>query len=365
MQWEALVWRVGPILGFLVCITAVAELADGVGLFRVLAWTAARLARGSVLALWLLVVAVAALSSAVLSLDTTAVLITPVVIILARQLGLSVGLFIYTAAWLANTASLILPVSNLTNLLAVSWLSGDGARGGMSRAYATLMWPAAAAVFVITVGMLAMTFRSVLTGRYRLPERVVISDRRLFWLAAIVCAGLGPAFAAGVNVFVAAAVGAAILALGCLIFRRSLLTLRLVPWRLVLGVAALFVVVQFAHDQGLDKLLAGAAGTGQGWPALLHLSGVAAVGANLVNNLPAYLALEPLTGSPLRMAALLLGTNTGPIILPWGSLATLLWASRCRSAGVRIDWWQFGCRGAILAVSTLLGGIGALVLVHV
>ncbi|HEY9291872.1 MAG TPA: SLC13 family permease, partial [Microlunatus sp.] len=117
--------RVGPILGFLVCITVIAELADMIGVFRVLAYGAARVARGSVLALWLLVVVVSTAASAVLSLDTTAVLITPVVLVLARRLGLNLGLFAFTAVWLANTASLIFPVSNLTNLLAMSWLSGS------------------------------------------------------------------------------------------------------------------------------------------------------------------------------------------------------------------------------------------------
>ena len=120
MQWAELVSRVAPILGFLVCITVVAELADGLGVFATIARGAARLARGSVLLLWLLVVLVAVVATAVLSLDTTAVLLTPVVLALARQLGLDRALFAYTAVWLANTASLFLPVSNLTNLLALS-----------------------------------------------------------------------------------------------------------------------------------------------------------------------------------------------------------------------------------------------------
>ena len=87
MQWESLLLRVGPILAFLVCVTIVAELADGLGVFSTLAHGAARLAQGSVLGLWLLIVGVAVTATAVLSLDTTAVLVTPVVpITLARQL---------------------------------------------------------------------------------------------------------------------------------------------------------------------------------------------------------------------------------------------------------------------------------------
>ena len=89
MQWESLLIRVGPILAFLVCVTIVAELADGLGVFSALAQGAARLAQGSVLGLWLLIVGVAVTSTALLSLDTTAVLVTPVVLALARQLDLT------------------------------------------------------------------------------------------------------------------------------------------------------------------------------------------------------------------------------------------------------------------------------------
>ena len=43
--------RVLPILGFLVCVTIIAELSDRIGVFGYLAHHAARLARGSVLLL--------------------------------------------------------------------------------------------------------------------------------------------------------------------------------------------------------------------------------------------------------------------------------------------------------------------------
>jgi arsenical pump membrane protein len=359
---QAFGMRVGPILGFLVCITVIAELSDMIGIFRALAYGAARLAHGSVLVLWLLVVVVAAASSALLSLDTTAVLITPVVLVLARRLHLDLGLFAYTAVWLANTASLLLPVSNLTNLLAMSWLRSDrpaSAGAGSFSGFAALMWPSAVAAFVITVVVLAVIFRRSLTGSYTMPGWHPVGDRVLFVIAAVVCAGLGPAFALGVNVTLGAAIGAAVLVGACLVRRPRALRWKLVPWQLVLGVSALFLLVQFAHDHGLGRLLGAVAGHGDSGWELLRLGAVAAGGSNLVNNLPAYLALEPLADTAHRMVVLLIGVNAGPLILPWGSLATLLWAARCRSAGVRVPWGRFARRGLVLVPLLLVGCTGA------
>ena len=245
MHLGELFGRVGPILGFLVCITVVAELADKIGLFDVLAREAAKLARGSVLALWLLIVAVGSISSAVLSLDTTAVLITPVVLVLARQLGLSMALFAYTAVWLANTASLLLPVSNLTNLLAWSRLGG-----GVGR-FASVMWPAALAALVITVIVLALLFRSSLRGRYQDPPHVEIADRVLFWVAAGGLRRTGPGVRPRGERRGGGRHRRRRTGVVCLIRNRSLLRWRLLPWQLVLGVSVLFVVVQFAQEHGL------------------------------------------------------------------------------------------------------------------
>lgn len=68
--------------------------------------------------LWTLVVVLAVVSTVFLSLDTTAVIVTPVVVVLAQSIGVSPLPFALATVWLANTASLALPVSNLTNLLA-------------------------------------------------------------------------------------------------------------------------------------------------------------------------------------------------------------------------------------------------------
>jgi arsenical pump membrane protein len=155
------------------------------------------------------------------------------------------------------------------------------------------------------------------------------------------------------------------LVVACAATRPALLTWRLLPWPLVVGVGLLFVVVQYAHDHGLGTLLGAAAGQGESWPALLRMTGLAALGANGVDNLPSYLALEPTAaGSPLRLAALLVGVNAGPLLTPWASLATLLWAARCRSAGLTVSWGWFALRGLLLVPPLLVAAVTALWLVH-
>ena len=76
------------------------------------------------------VFAVAAVVTAVLSLDATVVLLTPVVFATAAQACASPRPHVYACSHLANSASLLLPVSNLTNLLAfdASGLSFDALR---------------------------------------------------------------------------------------------------------------------------------------------------------------------------------------------------------------------------------------------
>jgi arsenical pump membrane protein len=271
----------------------------------------------------------------VLSLDTTAVLVTPVVLAMAQRLDLHPLPFALAAVWLANTASLLLPVSNLTNLLAIDRLDLTATQ------YTSRMALPALVAVVVTAAFLAVWQRQSLKGRYAVPEVASPEDRVLFAGAAAACLLLVPALLAGVPVAWAAS-ASALLALAFALWRkRSLITAQLVPWRLVLLVEGLFLVVEAIGPHGLDDLLR----HGIGGP--LQTAFVAAGGANLVNNLPAYLAMERVVPHD-QLMALLVGVNAGPLILPWGSLATLLWAERCRARGVHVGWLRFGLAGLVL-----------------
>ena len=352
--------RVGPVLIFLVAITVVAEIADSAGVFDIAGHWAARAGHGRTWLLWLLIVELSCLSTIVLSLDTTAVLLTPVVIAVASQLRLSPLPFAMTTLWLANTASLLLPVSNLTNLLALHRFSalGVGYLGYISLAF----WPAVAAI-IATVAVLAVIHLRDLRGRYLTAAPPAPHDRTLLIIAASVCLALGPAFVSGIAPAIPASAAALVLIGTLLVRNRPLLREVKVPWHIVLGVSALFVVVELALGHGLRDLLTGWVGTGTGTSDLLRVSAFGVVTANVADNLPAYLALESVTDNdPHRLMALLIGVNAGPLVTIWASLATILWRERCRRAGMTISLWRFTWQGAVCAITATLAAAVALAL---
>ncbi|MCU1599765.1 MAG: arsenite efflux rane protein ArsB [Frankiales bacterium] len=326
--------RTGPVLLFLVAITVLAELADTAGVFDVAARGAARLARGRTLVLFALVVLLASTTTVLLSLDTTAVLVTPVVLALAQQLELDPLPFAVTTVWLANTASLLLPVSNLTNLLALDRLdlsTGD---------YVSRLAVPAVLAIAVTVAVVLVWHWRALTTRYDEPVAAPVEDPVLLAGTAIACLGLAPALAFA-SPALASSIAASVAVLLFVWRRRSALQLSLLPWRLVLLVTGLFLVVAAAGPLGVDDLLRDGIG------GSLRTALASAAGANVVNNLPAYLAVERVAPHD-QLLPVLLGVNLGPLITPWGSLATLLWAERCRSRGLTISWTRHALAGMCL-----------------
>jgi arsenical pump membrane protein len=336
--------RVWPILLFVVAITVVTELAAEAGVFRVVAEQAARWGRGRAWLLWLCVAGLATVSTIFLSLDTTAVLLTPVVVVLARHVGLNPLPFAFTTVWLANTASLLLPVSNLTNLLAQHTLGNP-----TPLQFARLTWAPAIVAILVSVLAIFVVFRRSLLVSYRPDGRAPIADRPLLAIAGGVVALLLPALVSGVAVWVPAVAAAAVLVVVFAVRRPRFLAPAPVPWQLVLLASGLFLFMAAAHALGIEAVLAAVAGSGEDPVSLLRLAGVGAAGANLADNLPAYLALEPLANTPTRLVVLLIGVNTGPLVTPWGALSTLLWHERLVAMHVRISWRRYLLLGLVVA----------------
>ncbi len=350
--------RVWPILLFVVAVTIVAELASKAGLFDVVAARLAKLARGRTALLWVLVVALATVATAFLSLDTTAVLLTPVVVAMAVARRLDPLPFAFVTVVLANTASLVLPVSNLTNLLASEALGG----GHDPIAFLALLGPSALVAIAVSVIGLTLVFLRRLPKTYPDAAAPAVSDRVLLRISGVVTVALLPLLVIGLEPWMPA-VAAAVVLLTAFAWRApSALGIRLVPWSLLVFAGGLFLAVGALEALGIGQVTSVLAGSGDDLVSLWQLAGVGAVAANGINNLPAYLALESVAGSPARLAALLVGVNAGPIVTPWASLATLLWHDRLVAAGIEVRWSRFVVLGAVIAPLILLLGVVPLAL---
>jgi arsenical pump membrane protein len=363
--------RLGPVIGFLAAVLVLAQLCDDEGLFRACGAWMARGSRGRPRRLLVQVFAVAAVTTAGLSLDATVVLLTPVVFVTAARLRVRPRPYMYACTHLANSASLLLPVSNLTNLLA---FSASGLSFGRFAALMALPWLAAVGV---EYAVLSRFFRADLSAGVKQPQEEKESGDEAglpkFTVAvvAMTLAGFAIASAAGVNPAWAALAGAAVLAVRGLAQHRTtpagLARAADVPF--LIFVLGLGIVVKAVVDNGLSGALHPLLPSGISLPALLAVAALSAVLANLINNLPAVLVLLPLAAPSGAGAilAVLLGVNIGPNLTYTGSLATLLWRRVLRQHGSAPSLREFTTLGLLtvpaglaLAVLALWAGLHAL-----
>jgi arsenical pump membrane protein len=344
-----------PTVGFLAAVLLLAHLADRAGVFRWAGSVAARSSGGSPTRLLGLVFVIAASVTAALSLDATVVLLTPVVFATAGQLRIRPKPHVYACSHLANSASILLPVSNLTNLLAMS-------AGGLTfLQFAGLM--AAPWLVVIAVeyailrwyfaGDLRRTHPPVATGKTD-PPRYALS------VLTVTLAGFVIAAPLGVHPAWVAALGALALAVRDRGAGWASLVRAANPWFCVF-VFGLGIVVLAAGRGGFGRLIDRLAPHHGTLLGLLAMAALAAVLANVLNNLPATLMLLPLTAhSPGLVLAVLLGANIGPNLTYVGSLATLLWRQILHRRGEPPVTGEFLRLGALTVPACLLAGVAAL-----
>ncbi|KUF18982.1 SLC13 family permease [Streptomyces silvensis] len=352
--------RLGPVIGFLAAVLVLAKLCADEGLFRACGTWMARWARHRPQRLLGAVFALASVITAALSLDATVVLLTPVVFATATRMGTRAKPHAYACAHLSNTASLLLPVSNLTNLLAFT------ATGLSFTRFALLML----LPWLVAIAVEYAVFRRFFAAELAAPvedegEREPVR-LPLFAMGTVAATlvGFALASAAGIDPAWAAAAGALVMAVRALALRRTtpVAVVRSAALPFLAFVLALGIVVRAVLDNGLGDALGHVLPDGTALPALLGTAALAAVLANLINNLPAVLALAPLAApsGPGAVLAVLIGVNLGPNLTYAGSLATLLWRRIIHHHDHEVRLKEFTVLGLLTVPLTLLAATSAL-----
>src|SRR3954469_1773780 len=339
--------RLSPVLVFLAAVLVLAHLCAREGLFEAAGHWLSTTSGGSGQRLLLAVFGLSVATTSVFSLDATVVLLTPVVYNAATRVRLSARPHVYAAGHLANSASLLLPMANLTSLLAI------GATGYTLVEFAGLMALPLLVVLAVEYVVHRLYFRADLTvpGATRTPS----FDRPVPWFGFAVVgatlAGFVVTSLVGVEPYWAAIGGE--LGLGCYSLARGRSTalgvLGAVDVPFLLFVFGLAVVVRAVVEHGLGDWIADLVPTSSGLLALLAFAVVAAVLANVVNNLPAVLImLAPAAAAgPLAVLATLIGVNVGPNLSYAASLATLLWRRVLAERGLSPSWRRFTVLGLL------------------
>jgi arsenical pump membrane protein len=347
------------VVAFLGAVLVLAKLCDDEGLFEA---AGAVIARGRVGSSGLLgrVFVIAAVITAVLSLDAAVVLLTPVVLAAVRRLRTRVRPYAYSTAHLANGASLLLPVSNLTNLLAFHTAHISFTRFTLMM---TLPWLGA-------VATLYLVFRWFFARDLRVqpdPGQRGPAPRPPVFVLVVVgltLAGFAVAEYVGVAPAWVALCGASVLAVRSLSRGHTSLVeiARSVHASFLVFVLALGVVVQAVMLNGMDRGMSAVLPSGSGLPALLATAAVAAVLANVVNNLPATLVLLPLVAhsGPVAILAVLIGVNIGPNLTYVGSLSNLLWRRLLRHHDVDAGVGEYTRLGLCTVPAALVVAVASL-----
>ncbi|CAM5696245.1 Transporter OS=Kitasatospora aureofaciens OX=1894 GN=HS99_0016380 PE=3 SV=1 [Kitasatospora aureofaciens] len=352
--------RLGPVIGFLAAVLVLAQLCDDEGLFQACGAWMARTSAGSPRRLLVQVFAAASVITAVLSLDATVVLLTPVVFATAARLGARPKPHLYACTHLSNTASLLLPVSNLTNLLA---FAASGLSFTRFAALMVLPWLVAIGVEYV---VLRRFFAADLEAGAPSPGGAGAPEMPLFALVTVAgtLAGFVLTSTVGIDPAWAALAGALVLAVRALARRRTTpaAVVRSAAVPFLAFVLALGVVVRAVVDNGLASALGHLVPHGTSLPALLGVAVLAAVLANVINNLPATLVLLPLAvpSGAGAVLAVLLGVNIGPNLTYAGSLATLLWRRIVREHDAEVGLGEFTRLGLLVVPAALTLAVVAL-----
>ena len=308
--------ELAPALAFLLAGVPLAVLLDRLGYFEaVIDALARRRSDVPVVALWVM----AAVTTVVLNLDTTIVLLTPLYLSLARRADVDPLPIVAIPLLLSSLASSVLPVSNLTTLIAVDRLDLS-----VADVVGHLALPS---IVASVIGWILY--------RRRHPRVLTVPgagepDRRVLGIGTVIVAGLLIGFVIGPTLGIRPWLVAVVADLVLVAITRVL------PWRdlpvtTAVGVAAVAALLALVVS---DTALRGLMGVDRPL-AIVGVVGVASIVANLVNNLPALLvALPGARADDWGMWSWLLGINAGAVLLPLGALANILWWRIVRAEGV-------------------------------
>lgn len=365
-----------------------AVILESFGFFH---WSASRLAilsKGSGYRLYWYIQLLCFLMTLLFNNDGSILITTPILILLLKNFRLKPHQqipYLLTGALTATASSTPIGVSNIVNLISLKIVD------------MTLYMYTAMMIVPATLGLLFMSYLMYILVKKRLPKKlpqltydieqsfftkkfhplkgtVTVETKRqrtkfmlkiLLFVLLIRCSIFIASFLS-IPIELIAVLGSVVLLIWRWYYLRTnpLDILKKTPWHILIFAFSMYVIIYGLHNTGLTDLLLKICGpiVDQGmFQATLLMGGLVTLLSNLFNNHPALLIgtitltemnLDPITLKTMYLASIA-GSDIGALLLPIGTLASLIWMHLLKQNKIKIKWKDY-LRISLIAVPLTL-----------
>ncbi len=340
---------------------------DEIGFFEWCALKMAKLSNGSGTKMFIYTILLGALVSALFANDGAALILTPILLAKMRILKLNaktILAFLLAGGFISDSASLPFIFSNLTNIVTANYFNI-----GFMEYLSNMILPFIVSV-LSTIGLLYFVLKKDITKRVDInllpsPD-LVLKNRTLFYFSWIFLTLLlmgyiiGDIYHTPISLF---ALGGGLIFLFISTLFKAVEPIKIIknaPWQIVWFSLGLYIVVYGLKNAGLTNhltIVLECLNRQGNTIAVLGTGFISAILSAFMNNLPTIMIMDISLqdiGNNTMVYANIIGSNIGPKMTPFGSLATLLWLHTLNQKGVKIGFWEYSKFGLIVTPPILL-----------